>query len=151
MPGSGLGLSIVRQAADRHSGSSRRGGPPAGGARLVLRLPGSSTPPTDLAATARGRAPGRRGRRAGRPLEVCDARETRSPAVAPTHAERGQPVPHGDDAETGHLHADQHRHHGRRCEPRCGRGGPRSPPRRPGEQTRAAAAPADTSTIDHHG
>jgi len=41
MPGSGLGLSIVRQVAERHSGSVEAAGAPSGGARLVLRLPGS--------------------------------------------------------------------------------------------------------------
>jgi two-component system sensor histidine kinase MprB len=41
MPGSGLGLSIVRQVAERHSGSVEATTAPSGGARLVLRLPGS--------------------------------------------------------------------------------------------------------------
>ncbi len=54
MPGSGLGLSIVQQAADRHGGAVEALESPAGGARLVLRLPGSATPPADLAATAHG-------------------------------------------------------------------------------------------------
>ncbi|WP_301033364.1 HAMP domain-containing sensor histidine kinase [Nocardioides sp.] len=40
MPGSGLGLSIVRQVAERHSGSVEATVSPSGGARLVLRLPG---------------------------------------------------------------------------------------------------------------
>ena len=40
MPGSGLGLSIVRQVAERHSGSVEATAAPGGGARLVLRLPG---------------------------------------------------------------------------------------------------------------
>lgn len=40
MPGSGLGLSIVRQVAERHSGSVEATQAPGGGARLVLRLPG---------------------------------------------------------------------------------------------------------------
>lgn len=40
MPGSGLGLAIVAQAAERHSGSVRAERSPAGGARLVLSLPG---------------------------------------------------------------------------------------------------------------
>ena len=47
MPGSGLGLAIVRQAADRHAGSVGVDRSPAGGARLVLRLPGQPTPPPD--------------------------------------------------------------------------------------------------------
>ncbi len=40
MPGSGLGLSIVRQVAERHSGTVRATEAPGGGARLVLQLPG---------------------------------------------------------------------------------------------------------------
>jgi two-component system, OmpR family, sensor histidine kinase MprB len=40
MPGSGLGLAIVRQAAERHGGSVSAGRAPAGGAQLVLDLPG---------------------------------------------------------------------------------------------------------------
>jgi two-component system sensor histidine kinase MprB len=47
MPGSGLGLSIVRQVAERHSGSVEAGRSAAGGARLVLWLPGASTPVPD--------------------------------------------------------------------------------------------------------
>ncbi len=45
MPGSGLGLSIVQQAADRHSGELAVHASPAGGARLVLRLPGQARSP----------------------------------------------------------------------------------------------------------
>lgn len=41
MPGSGLGLSIVRQVVDRHAGSISVGDSPAGGARLTMVLPGS--------------------------------------------------------------------------------------------------------------
>ena len=52
LPGSGLGLSIVQQAADRHAGTVEALASPAGGARLVLRLPGSPTPPADLAAAS---------------------------------------------------------------------------------------------------
>ncbi len=40
MPGSGLGLSIVRQVAERHAGSVTADEAPGGGSRLVLRLPG---------------------------------------------------------------------------------------------------------------
>ena len=41
MPGSGLGLSIVAQAAARHAGTVRAERSPHGGARLVLELPGT--------------------------------------------------------------------------------------------------------------
>ena len=47
MPGSGLGLSIVRQVAERHSGTVEAGASPRGGARLTLWLPGSSAPVPD--------------------------------------------------------------------------------------------------------
>ena len=40
MPGSGLGLAIVRQAAQRHGGSVSAGRAPAGGALMILDLPG---------------------------------------------------------------------------------------------------------------
>jgi two-component system, OmpR family, sensor histidine kinase MprB len=40
MPGSGLGLAIVRQAAERHGGSVAAERAPAGGAMLVVDLPG---------------------------------------------------------------------------------------------------------------
>lgn len=45
MPGSGLGLSIVRQVAERHSGTVHAEAAPGGGARLVLRLPGRAGGP----------------------------------------------------------------------------------------------------------
>ena len=41
MPGSGLGLSIVRQVVERHGGSVQAGASPSGGARVTLRLPGT--------------------------------------------------------------------------------------------------------------
>ena len=44
MTGSGLGLSIVRQVAERHSGSVTADISPDGGARLSLWLPGAATP-----------------------------------------------------------------------------------------------------------
>jgi two-component system sensor histidine kinase MprB len=44
MPGSGLGLSIVRQVVERHAGTVSAGRSPYGGARLVMRLPGSPAP-----------------------------------------------------------------------------------------------------------
>lgn len=46
MPGSGLGLSIVQQAAHRHSGEVEATRSPAGGARFVLTLPGHRQPLT---------------------------------------------------------------------------------------------------------
>ena len=46
MPGSGLGLSIVRQVAERHGGSVRADrADDEGGAALWLTLPGSAEPP----------------------------------------------------------------------------------------------------------
>ena len=42
MPGSGLGLSIVRQVAERHSGTVRVEKTPSGGTRMVMQLPGAS-------------------------------------------------------------------------------------------------------------
>jgi two-component system sensor histidine kinase MprB len=44
MPGSGLGLSIVRQVAERHGGSVRAGRSPQGGAAFWLTVPGSPAP-----------------------------------------------------------------------------------------------------------
>jgi two-component system sensor histidine kinase MprB len=44
MSGSGLGLSIVRQVAERHSGTVGADDAPGGGARLTLWLPGASSP-----------------------------------------------------------------------------------------------------------
>jgi two-component system sensor histidine kinase MprB len=45
MPGSGLGLSIVRQVAERHGGGVRAGRSDDGGAAFWLALPGSAEPP----------------------------------------------------------------------------------------------------------
>jgi two-component system, OmpR family, sensor histidine kinase MprB len=46
MPGSGLGLSIVRQVVERHSGTVTAGRcPSSAGSRFTVRLPGSPAPP----------------------------------------------------------------------------------------------------------
>jgi two-component system sensor histidine kinase MprB len=45
MPGSGLGLSIVRQVAERHGGAVRAGGAPGGGAAFWFEVPGAGEPP----------------------------------------------------------------------------------------------------------
>ncbi|WP_036554940.1 sensor histidine kinase [Nocardioides insulae] len=44
MPGSGLGLSIVRQVAERHGGTVSAGRAASGGARMEFRVPGSTEP-----------------------------------------------------------------------------------------------------------
>ncbi len=44
MPGSGLGLSIVAQVAERHAGTVEAGRSPSGGTRMTFRLPGASSP-----------------------------------------------------------------------------------------------------------
>jgi two-component system sensor histidine kinase MprB len=46
MPGSGLGLSIVRQVMERHAGSVEAGAGAGGGARLTVVLPGGDEPQT---------------------------------------------------------------------------------------------------------
>lgn len=45
MPGSGLGLSIVRSIAQRHGGTVRAGSGPGGGAAFWLSVPGQPAPP----------------------------------------------------------------------------------------------------------
>ena len=52
MPGSGLGLSIVRQVAERHSGTVEADVSPTGGARLTMWLPGSAAPVPDWTPTS---------------------------------------------------------------------------------------------------
>ena len=47
LPGSGLGLSIVRQVAERHGGSVNVGRSPDGGAAFELWVPGSPEPSAD--------------------------------------------------------------------------------------------------------
>ena len=49
MPGSGLGLSIVRAVADRHGGEVRAGTAPTGGAGFWFHVPGTMAPPEVLA------------------------------------------------------------------------------------------------------
>ena len=47
VPGSGLGLSIVRQVAESHGGTVRAGPAPGGGTLIRLRLPGQPAEETD--------------------------------------------------------------------------------------------------------
>jgi two-component system, OmpR family, sensor histidine kinase MprB len=57
VPGSGLGLSIVRQVVERHGGSVEAGAAPDGGTLVRLRLPASELPasePPVVATAARG-------------------------------------------------------------------------------------------------
>ena len=49
MPGSGLGLSIVKAVADRHGGEVRAGAGPDGGATFWFHVPGTMAPPEVLA------------------------------------------------------------------------------------------------------
>jgi two-component system, OmpR family, sensor histidine kinase MprB len=49
MPGSGLGLSIVRQVVERHSGSVTAGRCPGRGSRFTVTLPGSPAQPQPAA------------------------------------------------------------------------------------------------------
>ncbi len=49
LPGSGLGLSIVKAVADRHGGEARAGGSPEGGAAFWFHVPGTMAPPEVLA------------------------------------------------------------------------------------------------------
>ncbi|MFL6022552.1 MAG: ATP-binding protein [Marmoricola sp.] len=53
MPGSGLGLSIVRSVAERHGGIVRAGTGPGGGAGFWLSLPGQPAPPETAQVLAR--------------------------------------------------------------------------------------------------
>jgi two-component system sensor histidine kinase MprB len=52
VPGSGLGLSIVRQVAERHGGSVEAGAAPGGGTLVRLRLPTTALLATALPTTA---------------------------------------------------------------------------------------------------
>ncbi len=49
MPGSGLGLSIVKAVADRHGGKAAAGRSPEGGAAFWFHVPGTMAPPEVLA------------------------------------------------------------------------------------------------------
>jgi two-component system sensor histidine kinase MprB len=49
MPGSGLGLSIVKAVAERHGGDVRAGAAPDGGAAFWFHVPGTMAPPEVLA------------------------------------------------------------------------------------------------------
>lgn len=51
MPGSGLGLSIVKAVAERHGGQVRAGNAPDGGAAFWFSVPGALSPPEVLAGT----------------------------------------------------------------------------------------------------
>ena len=56
MPGSGLGLSIVAQVAERHAGSVEAGRSPSGGTRMTFALPGAPSPkPVEPPAVRAGR------------------------------------------------------------------------------------------------
>jgi len=63
MAGSGLGLSIVRQVAERHAGEVRAGSSPSGGARITMMLPGSPVHPDAVPAPEPEPAPTGRTRR----------------------------------------------------------------------------------------
>ena len=80
MPGSGLGLSIVRQVAERHSGTVSAGHSPLGGARLTMQIPGHPVPAaprlSEDAATDRTRG-------AGDPPSTGSRRTLRSRSNAP--------------------------------------------------------------------
>lgn len=58
MPGSGLGLSIVRQAAERHGGSVRAANRSPHGSCFTLVLPGGPSMPVPLTSTAPTRSTG---------------------------------------------------------------------------------------------
>ena len=60
VPGSGLGLSIVRQVAESHGGTARAESAPGGGTLIRLRLPDRGLPdrgrPPERASAATGAA-----------------------------------------------------------------------------------------------
>ena len=55
--GAGLGLAIVQAIARAHGGTVRAGGPPGGGARLVMVLPGFAAPRRHAQSPARAENP----------------------------------------------------------------------------------------------
>ena len=79
MPGSGLGLSIVAQVAERHAGTVEAGRSPSGGTRLTFRLPGAATPEAGRAARNRA-APGEDERLSRQPRLGVTARRRSGPA-----------------------------------------------------------------------
>ena len=58
LPGSGLGLSIVRQVAERHGGLVRVGHAPGGGAQFEMFVPGTPTPPGEQTSEVLEHSPG---------------------------------------------------------------------------------------------
>ncbi len=56
MPGSGLGLSIVRAVAERHGGSVRAGAAPGGGAAFWFQIPGGNPPAEELPESSAARS-----------------------------------------------------------------------------------------------
>jgi len=56
MPGSGLGLSIVRAVAERHGGSVRVGAAPGGGAAFWFQIPGGGPASEDLPESSAARS-----------------------------------------------------------------------------------------------
>ncbi|HZQ58527.1 MAG TPA: HAMP domain-containing sensor histidine kinase [Acidimicrobiales bacterium] len=86
LPGSGLGLSIVRQAAERHGGQAWVIPAPGGGTIACLRVPVVGQPPAVVPVEPPG---------AGQPSPVPDAPTTRAPtppAPAPGPPAPGAPV-----------------------------------------------------------
>ena len=124
MPGSGLGLSIVRQVAERHSGTVEAADAPTGGARLLLRLPGAATPVPGL-------DPGR------------DARALVAVLLAAATLAACSGVPPRPDVPRARQHDDR-RSGGRRLEPL------RRPHRRHGQPPRRRSGARRTTAPPTH-